>query len=62
MSSEKVDITGRPSSFETASELESDAEKALVAQIVKEHDHEIKYRTCSWQKVRADHPRIRKVS
>ncbi|KAI0090752.1 transmembrane amino acid transporter protein-domain-containing protein [Irpex rosettiformis] len=53
MSSEKVDLPGKPSSFESASELESDSEKVIVAQIVQESDHEIKYRTCSWQKTAA---------
>ena len=30
----------------------SDLEKIIGAQIAQETDHEIKYRTCSWQKVR----------
>lgn len=33
----------------------NDVEKLVVAQIVQESDHEIKYRTCSWQKVRNSH-------
>lgn len=52
MSSEKLDIDGKkPSPFDSASDLESEAEKVLVAQLVQESEHEIKYRTCSWQKV-----------
>ncbi|KAI0821377.1 transmembrane amino acid transporter protein-domain-containing protein [Irpex lacteus] len=54
MSSEKVDFDGKkPSPFDSASDLESEAEKVLVAQLVQESEHEIKYRTCSWQKTAA---------
>ena len=31
---------------------EVSTEKFVSAQIAQENDHEIKYRTCSWQKVR----------
>ena len=31
---------------------EGSTEKFVSAQIAQENDHEIKYRTCSWQKVR----------
>ncbi|KAI0343711.1 hypothetical protein BDW22DRAFT_1356239 [Trametopsis cervina] len=50
MSEEKVAYKAHGESFDSASDLESDPERILVAQITQETDHEIKYRTCSWQK------------
>ena len=35
----------------SANDVESDPEKIIGAQITEETTHEIKYRTCSWQKV-----------
>ncbi|KAI0692111.1 transmembrane amino acid transporter protein-domain-containing protein [Cytidiella melzeri] len=51
---EKVDFRhSAKASFDSASDLESDAEKVLDAQLQQESTHEIKYRTCSWQKTAA---------
>lgn len=33
---------------------ESAEDEQIVAQIRQEKDHEVKYRTCSWQKVHAN--------
>ena len=39
-------------SLSSNTDASSDAEKFIGTQIVQESEHAIKYRTCSWQKVR----------
>lgn len=53
MSTEKDLYLGQQS-FDSSSDVGSDLEKVIGAQISQEHEHEIKYRTCSWQKVCAE--------
>ena len=50
MATEKDAYLGE-TSFDSGSDVESDLEKVIGAQIVQETGHDIKYRTCSWQKV-----------
>lgn len=40
------------SSFEGTSDLSPDVEKVISEQVAQENGHAVKYRTCSWQKVR----------
>ena len=48
---EKADVSVDGASTKSYSE-EGSTEKFVSTQIAQESDHEIKYRTCSWQKVR----------
>ena len=50
-----VDSSGKSISSGSHSHLGSndEVEKIVGAQIAQESDHAVKYRTCSWQKVRA---------
>ena len=53
MSEEKFTKTDYPeSAFDGTSDSSSDVEKVINVQIAQESGHAVKYRTCSWQKVR----------
>lgn len=49
-------------SSESVSDTPTDVEKLVDAQIAQENDHEVKFRTCSWQKVRIGMPPLRSLS
>ena len=52
MSEKKVRDYAEDSSLSSANDSTSDVENFIGTQIGQESDHAIKYRTCSWQKVR----------